>query len=101
MSAREPYVIVPGEPRTELIQMFDVQGPDGVCGSTTYADEDDAAHEADILNGAYRAGYDMARRETLRLLAGIRDAARNTRDSMSRDELLRLSGDRDAEGGAS
>ena len=31
-------------------------GPDGVNGSTSYADEADAEHEADILNAAYNAG---------------------------------------------
>jgi hypothetical protein len=31
-------------------------GPDGVRGSTSYGDETEAEHEADILNAAYNAG---------------------------------------------
>ena len=33
-----------------------VCGPDGVNGSTTYSDEADAEHEADILNRAFNIG---------------------------------------------
>ena len=45
-------------------EMFAVLGPDGVCGSTSYSEVEDAEHEAAIQNAAYNAGYARAMEDT-------------------------------------
>jgi hypothetical protein len=55
---------------------FHVVEPNGIAGSTSYENEEDAEHEADILNAAFRKGrehaFDAMARATAMEKSGLR-----------------------------